>query len=163
MSSKQFSRAPSPRPPRGRGRASASSNSVSVLTYAGHLVPPLHWWRRLPAPAFTTVHLAVIRRAIAGFSTIGEPHWSAAAKGNPAAAVGVALRAIKRCRKSNPSFDLTMSALLRCAIEGSNTAALVLEHALGRMAANDPACVAIATSWQIASVVPQAHRVPRDA
>lgn len=148
MSSKQFSRAPSPRPPRGRGRASASRNSVSVLTYAGHLVPPLHWWRRLPAPAFTTVHLAVIRRAITGFGIIGESHWSAAAKGDPAAAVGVALRAIKNSRMPSPSLDLVMSALLRCAIAGDDAAIHTLTHVLWQMAADDPSCAQIAKSWQ---------------
>jgi hypothetical protein len=112
------------------------------------LVPPLHWWRRLPAPAFTGVHVAVLRRAVAGIFIIGEPSWPAAAKGDAAAAIGVVLRDIKRCRWPSPGFDLVMSALLRCAIEGSTSAALAMEYALGRMAAKDPACAAIAASWQ---------------
>ena len=148
MSSKQLTRVASPRPPGGQGRASKRRNRASASTYAGHLVPPLRWWRQLPAPAFTAVHVAVLRRAVAGIYIIGEPDWPAAAKGNPAAAVGVVLREIKRRRRPNPGFNLVMSALLRCAIEGSTTAALVLEYALGRMAAKDPACVAIAASWQ---------------
>jgi hypothetical protein len=126
-------------------------------------VPPLCWWRRLPAPVFTGVHVAVIRRAIVGITIISEPYWPAAVKGDPAAAVGVALRAIKHRRWPSPGGDLVMSALLRCAIEGSDTAALVLEYALGRMAAKDPACAAVAASWQAAAVAPPAHRVPKSA
>lgn len=128
-----------------------------------HGVLSLHWWRRLPAPAFTDMHVATIRKAIAGFSIINEPFWPAAARGNPAAAVGVALRAIKRRRTSDPCFDLVMSALLRCAIEGSTTAALVLEYALVRMAANDPGCAAVAASWQAATVAPQARHASKGA
>ncbi|MGA2568427.1 MAG: hypothetical protein ABSF41_16555 [Pseudolabrys sp.] len=127
------------------------------------MVPPLRWWRRLPAPAFTGVHVAVIRRAIAGITTVDEPYWPDAVKGDPAAAVGVALRAIKRRRIPSPGFDLVMSALLRCAIEGSNNSALVLEYAPGRMTAKDPTCAAVAASWQAATVAPRAHREPKGA
>jgi len=163
VSSKQFSRVPSPRPPRGLGQSSTRRNRVSVLRSAGHLVPPLHWWRRLPAPAFTAVHVAVLRKAIAGISIAGEPNWPAAETGDPVAAVGVALRAIKRRRWPSPGFDLVMSALLRCAIEGSHTAGLVLEYALGRMAAKDPACTAVAASWRTITAAPKPHRVPKGA
>ena len=130
MSSKQFSRIPSPRPPRGRGQSSTRRNKLSVLHLAGHSVPPLHWWRRLPAPAFTTVHVAVLRKAIAGIIIADEPNWPAAEKGDAVAAVGVALRGIKSREWPSPGGDLVMSALLRCAIVGSHTAARVLEYAL---------------------------------
>jgi hypothetical protein len=130
---------------------------------AGHSVPPLHWWRRLPAPAFTTAHVAVLRKAIAGIIIADEPNWPAAEKGDPVVAVGVALRAIKSRRWPSPGFDLVMSALLRCAIEGSHTAGLVLEYALGRMVAKDPACAAVAASWRTITVAPKPHRVPKGA
>ena len=163
MSSKQFSRVPSPRPPRGRGQSSTRRNKLSVLHLAGHSVPPLHWWRRLPAPAFTAAHVAVLRKAIAGIIIADEPNWPAAEKGDAVAAVGVALRAIKSREWPSPGGDLVMSALLRCAIVGSPTAALVLEFALGRMANNDPACAAVAASWRTISVAPKPHRVPKGA
>ena len=163
MSSKQFSRIPSPRPPSGRGRSSTRRNKLSVLHLAGHSVPPLHWWRRLPAPAFTTAHVAVLRKAIAGISIADEPNWPAAEKGDPVVAVGVALRAIKSREWPSPGGDLVMSALLRCAIVGSHTAALALEYALGRIAANDPACAAVAASWRTITVASKPHRVPKGA
>jgi hypothetical protein len=152
-----------PRPPGSRDRAPSRRSKVLGLTYAGHLVPPLYWWRQLPAPAFTAVHVAVIRRAITGFCLLNEPNWPSAAKGDPAAAVGVALRAIKRRRGPSKDVDLEMSALLRCAIEGSDTAALVLEYVLGRMAAKDPVCAAVAKSWRTNTVGPQAHRASKGA
>jgi hypothetical protein len=126
-------------------------------------MPPLHWWRLLPAPAFTTVHVAVLRKAIAGIIIADEPNWPAAEKGDPVVAVGVALRAIKSREWPSPGGDLVMSALLRCAIVGSHTAGLVLEYALGRVAANDPASAAIAASWRTVTVAPKPHRVSKGA
>jgi len=141
----------------------AEVTACSSPAGGGHSVPPLQWWRRLTAHAFTGMHVATIQRAVAGITIINEPCWPAAANGNPAAAVGVALRTIKRRRIPNPGFDLVMSALLRCAIEGSTTAALVLQYALGRMAGNDPACSAVAASWQSATVGPRSDRAPKGA
>ena len=138
-------------------RMVAEAASSALPADGDHGVPPLHWWRRLPAPAFTSGHVATIRRTVAGISIINEPCWPTAARGDPAAAVGVALRAIKRRRAPSPCFDLVMSVLLRCAIEGSTTAALLLEYALSRMTAEDPACSAVAASWQTATVALQPH------
>lgn len=131
---------------------------VLPLAESGAKGPSLRWWRRLPSYDFTATHLAVIRKAISGFLLISEPHWPAAAKGNPAAAVGVALRTIKRQGKPSPGFDLVMSALLRCAIEGSATAVLVLAHVLDRMATKDRSCAALAASWRSVKVAGQVRR-----
>jgi hypothetical protein len=126
-------------------------------------IPPLHWWRSLPASAFTAAHLAVIKRAIAGFGYIGEPGWPRAAKGEAAAAVGVALRAIKHHEKPTPSTDLVMSALVRCAIEGSRAACLVLDHALGRLSDDGPSSEALAASWRTKPVTSRAPHGPKGA
>ena len=164
MSSKRLIRMTAPAtPPPLPGRTAAEVAPSSSPADGGHSVPPLQWWRRLPAHAFTGMHVTTIQRAVTGISIINEPCWPAAAKGNPVAAVGVALRAIKRCRTPSPGFDLVMSALLRCSIEGSSTAALVLEYALGRIAAKDPVCAAVAASWQTAMVGPQSHHAPKSA
>ncbi len=109
------------------------------------------------------MHVAVLRKAIAGISIADEPNWPAAEKGDPVAAVGVALRGIKSREWPSPGGDLVMSALLRCAIVGSHAAVLVLEFALGRVAANDPASAAVAASWRAITVAPKPHRVPKGA
>jgi hypothetical protein len=153
-------------------RSSASStagvplrhgDTSGVAALPGSDIPPLHWWRSLPASAFTAAHLAVIRRAIAGFSYIGEPRWPLAAKGDAAAAVGVALRAIKHHEKPTPSIDLVMSALVRCAIEGSHTACLVLDHALARLSDDGPSSEALAASWRTKPVMSRAPHEPKGA
>lgn len=143
------------------GRDQKRRNQAAVVKHAGHMVPPLQWWRNLPALAYTAEHLKVLRKAIAGFDIIGEPHWSAAATGDPAAAVGVALRAIKRCRKPTPTFDLLMSALLRCAITGDDAAIHTLAHVLRQMAANDSSCAQVARSWQSTTSASPHHQLVR--
>jgi hypothetical protein len=73
-------------------------------------VPPLHWWRRLSADAFTTAHVVVVRRAIAGFSILSEPRWPDTVRGEAATTIGVALRTVKRRDTPAPVIDLLMSA-----------------------------------------------------
>ena len=164
MSSKQFSRVASPRPPRGRGQSSTRRNKLSVLDLAGHSVPPLHWWRRLPAPAFTTAHVAILRKAIVGIIIANEPNLAGRREGRSGGGGRRGLCVdIKSREWPSPGGDLVMSALLRCAIVGSHTAALVLEFALGHMAANDPACAAVAASWRTITAAPKPHRVSKGA
>jgi hypothetical protein len=105
---------------------------ASPLADAGRNVPPLQWWRRLPADAFTTAHLQTIRKATYGIGMIGEPRWPDAVRGDPAAAVGVALRVIKQRRTIAPIMDLIMSTLLVPAIAGDPAAIMVLVSMINR-------------------------------
>ena len=73
MSSKYLSRVAtltSSRPSDG-GRTAAEVAPASPLAEAGRNVPPLQWWRRLPADASTTAHLQTIRKATYGIGMIG--------------------------------------------------------------------------------------------
>lgn len=160
MSSKRLRRVSSSIASGGPDRSMIGRKAVAPIDLSQHdrEVPPLWWWRRLPADAFTERHLKVIRRAISGFLSLDEPYWSAAAKGDAAAAAEVALRTIKRRRTPSPGVDLVMSALLRCAVEGSATAILVLSHVLDRTAAKDRSCAALAASWRSIKIAEQDRR-----
>ena len=125
------------------------ATDAAGVTLPSSAIPPLHWWRCLPATAFEIAHVAVLKRAISGIGLIREPLWPAAANGDAAAAVGVALRAITRHRKPTPTLDLIMSALLRCALEGSSAAGVTLWYALDRLTAAEPAYAPVAASWQV--------------
>lgn len=85
-------------------------------------VPPLQWWRHLPAEAFTEAHLTVVRRAISGITILSEPRWPAAARGDAQAALAIASRAMNR--RATPAYaaDLVMSALLPAALAGETAA-----------------------------------------
>jgi hypothetical protein len=116
-------------------RAAFMVSPASVLAEQGRGVPPLQWWRRLSADAFTTAHLEVIQRAVSGICILGEPRWPDAVNGDPAAAVGVALRAVKRRGTPGPVIDLVMSAVLRCAVTGDQAAISVLVTMINRIGA----------------------------
>jgi hypothetical protein len=98
-------------------------------------VPPLHWWRKLSAEVFTGAHVRIIRKAISGFAILNEPRWSEAAKGNPAIAIGIALRTARLSGTAALSIDLVMSAVLLAALLGDPTAALTLATMIKRMGA----------------------------
>lgn len=157
MSSKRLSRVQSSIPTGGPDRGMLGRKAVAAKELPQHdrKVPPLWWWRRLPAQAFTSAHHAVLKRATSGFGHLSEPLWAVAAKGDAAAAVGIALRTFRRCPRPSPGVDLTMSVLLRCAIEGSGAAALVLSHVLARIADEDPGCALLASSWRSIKVAGQ--------
>lgn len=112
--------------PSGRYETSAPSREGSARAIALSKLPPLHWWRRLSADVFTGAHAHVIRRAVSGFAILNEPLWRKAAKGDPAAAIGIALRVARRRGTTAPVFDLVMSAVLLAALSGDPAAALTL-------------------------------------
>jgi len=118
---------------------------------ASQLVPPLHWWRSRPAETFTPSHNKTLRRALIGIGLLGEPRWAAAAGGDAAAAIGIALRTSASSDVVGPQRDLVMTALLRCALAGNPTAALVLSHVLHRLRSHDPNFPALSASWLTAS------------
>lgn len=102
---------------------------------AGNLsaVPPLHWWRHLPADAYTGAHLDILHKAISGITILNEPRWPDAVRGDPAAAIGVALRTAKRHSTPTPAVDLVTSAVVLTALAGDPAAALVLTKFIDRI------------------------------
>jgi hypothetical protein len=109
-------------------------------------VPPLHWWRKLPADVFTGAHVRIIRKAISGIAILNEPRWSEAAKGDPAIAIGIALRTARRSGMATPCIDLVMSAVLLAALLGDPAAALTLATMIKRKGATAERTPLIA-SW----------------
>lgn len=109
-------------------------------------IPPLQWWRRLPAEAFTAGHVKTLRKAMSGIGMIGEPRWPDAVLGNPAAAIGVALKMMRHRYTPMPIIDLTASTLLVPAMTGDHRAIATLASLIRRHA--DPADrMAVENSW----------------
>jgi hypothetical protein len=109
-----------------RKAATAAMRAAVALGAKASAVPPLQWWRHLPANAFTSDHLGVLRRAVAGIGMVGEPRWADAAWGHPAAAVAVALRVMQERRPLTPIVDLTMSTVLIAALTASDPDAIAV-------------------------------------
>jgi hypothetical protein len=109
-----------------RKAAIARRRAAATLGAKASALPPLQWWRHLPADAFTADHLGVLRRAVAGIGMVGEPRWADAAWGHPAAAVGVALRVMEEVRPLTPIVDLTMSTVLIAAVTAGDPDAIAM-------------------------------------
>src|SRR5664279_4863247 len=97
-------------------------------------------WRTLPPTAISQGALSSVRQEVAHLIEIGGPTWAGAGTGNAAAAITLALGAMRRRETQPPHFDVLMSAVLICAANGNSAAGLVLAHALRR--AGNPLCSA---------------------
>jgi hypothetical protein len=91
--------------------------------------------------------VVIARNVLIRTAIIGEPHWHLGAAGDAAVAIGVALRIQKRSGDKLVLVDVTMTAVLCCALEGNDTAALLLSNSLERRANNDTLCSALSDSW----------------
>jgi hypothetical protein len=114
----------------------------------GQWPPPLSWWRNIRGELFTAGIAAQLREHIAVFAIIGEPSWNAAAAGDAASAVRLALTVDQEV--AGPVIiDLVMTALLACAAEGDAAACLSMSYALRRRPGAGQAEARIATSWLV--------------
>lgn len=109
-----------------RCRATAPVRRAVVRAVDLSAAPPLHWWRLLPADAYTGAHLDTLHKAISGITFLNEPRWPDAVRGDPATAIGIALRTVKREGTPSPVVDLVMSAVLLTAMAGDPAAVQVL-------------------------------------
>jgi hypothetical protein len=112
---------------------------------------PLALWRSVPAFNLKIRDVGGLRDAMRGVQILGEPGWSAAVDGDPAEAVGIAIRVAVKAQLTELVVDLVMSALLATAIEGDHAACHVLAHILNRRSAVEPHAGNLATSWTLAS------------
>lgn len=126
----------------------ASGSTRHPVSRAAELsaIPPLHWWRHLPAESFTAAHVVVLQRAISGIGMVSEPRWPAAVRGDAAAAIGIALRTMKRRGTPGAIIDLHMSVVLLSAIKGDPAAVLVLATMVVRSGAKSDK-EALKRSW----------------
>jgi hypothetical protein len=108
---------------------------------------PLTWWRRLPAHAFRDLERAQISETLRHVDLLrGGDELRAALNGDDAAATAAA---ISMMPIENIDFhaDITMTALLRCALNGDATAALVLAQIVGLTDVGHSLTRELSVSW----------------
>lgn len=142
---------PSKRP---KSRSQSPTGQADFLARARANVPvtiplqhPLSWWRTRPADQFKKSDVYIARHLLMRSAIIGEPHWFLGAAGDAATAIGVALRAQRRKGGTLVTVDLTMTAVLCCALEGNPAAALLMSSVLTRQSEVDPPCKMLSDSW----------------
>jgi hypothetical protein len=125
------------------------SNTHDDLPFCAEDGPPLAWWRMLPMHHFRDAEHLLVRNALEGIAVIrGGEELAAALSGDPAAAIAAALSLVP-IRQVSLTVDITMTALLRSALDNdaAAAAALVLSHVIGRVEFDHPFATELATSW----------------
>lgn len=116
----------------------------------------LSWWRTIRANSFNAATAIALRRAMANIAIMGEPTWHEAAKGDVAAAVGLALRL--HPNTSPMIYDLIMTALAACAADDNAAACLVMSQSLRESPGACRTEARLATSWLVRSLKQAAHK-----
>jgi hypothetical protein len=101
----------------------------------------LVFWRRFGADSFTAARRARVD-AFVTKAVIADPRWPAAAAGDAAAAIGIALSQ-HATRFPDLQFDVAMTAVLLCGLNGDPAARVVL----AAMLRNRRVPERIAASW----------------
>ncbi|AMA56831.1 hypothetical protein [Bradyrhizobium sp. CCGE-LA001] len=110
-------------------------------------ISPLAWWRTLPSDLLHDAeHLLVIDTLgrISMFDRDGK--LPAAVRGDTAAAIGAALSLLP-FDEVTLTVDITMTALLQCALRGDATSTVVLANILHRVELNYPLAAELSVSW----------------
>jgi hypothetical protein len=111
---------------------------------------PLHWWRTRRPQGYGRHDVKAIRAALLEVGIVNDVDWLRAVTGDPATAIGVAVRQLNAYGMISPVTDAVVSAVLCCAIEGDHAARIVISSALRRRKKIDPLCHELCLLWRAA-------------
>ncbi len=136
-----------------RNQASTLANRLWPLSSQD--TPPLAWWRTLPSDKFRDAEKLLLLVTLERIAVLrGTSELGAAQRGDAAAAIAAAL-SVMPVQDFTLKVDITMTALLRCAVEGDNAAALVLANVLSRTGLN--LATELSASWFVQHVDRSPH------
>ncbi len=108
---------------------------------------PLRWWRTRAPEGFNARDLTVLRKALIIRPFVTEHDWYRAITGDAAAAIGIAARQMLDRSITAPEIDLSVTAVLACALEGDAASRVLISSALRRRAKIDPTCKCLSEKW----------------
>ncbi len=111
------------------------------------LTTPSHWWRIRPPHEMDLLDVRTIRSELLKLDACPHPSWQDAVMGDAAAAIGIALTALRDCGMTNPFVDAALSTVVCCAIEGDKAAITVVLSALRRRQRIDSRCCQLVAAW----------------
>ncbi|WP_256807402.1 hypothetical protein [Bradyrhizobium sp. Bra64] len=129
------------------GNVQNSSNVAYPDTTHRTSLPPTRWWRARSPHDFSRKDIRTIREFLLRHERVADCDWLGAVGGDPATAVGIAIKGLQRHGLKNPITDAVISAILCCALEGDPTAKMVLISALRRRAKFDSRCHMLRLHW----------------
>jgi hypothetical protein len=108
---------------------------------------PLTWWRRLPPHAYRNAERLLLCTTLRGINVLhGGDDLAAAKRGDAAAAIGVALD-LMPIEKFTLQVDITVTALMRTALDGDAASALVMAQIVGLTDLGHELTTELAASW----------------
>lgn len=127
-------------------------NASQLVNVPRHTpISPEAWWRTRKPQTLSRHDVKAIRGALLTKKIPNEIDWLRAVTGDPATAIGVAVRQLNSYGMTSPIVDAAVSAALCCAIEGDNAARAVVESALRRRCKIDPSCDELILCWRARS------------
>jgi hypothetical protein len=111
-------------------------------------VPPLTWWRTMPADKLGEAEQRILRATFRKIRVLTGREWLAAMHGDAAASVGIAV-AMMPIGTMTLEVDLAMSVLMSNALAGNAAAALVLSHLLRHAPLDHPFGPELSVSWLV--------------
>jgi hypothetical protein len=110
-------------------------------------ISPLAWWWTLPSDLIRDAEHLLVRATLDRITMMcGGNDLPAALRGDPAAAIAAAF-SLMPIDDVTLEVDITMTAVLRCALDGNAAAALVLAHVVGRAELDHPFATELSGSW----------------
>ncbi|WP_271669703.1 hypothetical protein [Bradyrhizobium sp. CCBAU 51627] len=108
---------------------------------------PLTWWRSSPAQSFKDQERSIVDTTLRQIAVVNcGDELASAVRGDAAAAIAVA-HSFMTISRITLHADIAATALLRCALSGNASAALVLAQLIGLGDVSPPQAVELATSW----------------
>jgi hypothetical protein len=128
--------------------ARGPSKMIAAWPLTAEDAPPIAWWRMLPSGLFHDVECLLMQTTLDRLVAMKEDRkWSEALRGDATAAVGIAISAMP-IKETVLETDVTMTAVLHCALSGDATAALVLAHVLDHADLGHPFGNELSASWR---------------
>jgi hypothetical protein len=108
---------------------------------------PLAWWRRLPPDAFRDAERLLLSTNLRGIRVLhGGDDLAAAMRGDAAAAIGAALD-LMPIEEITLQVDITLTALMRSALDGDAASALVMAQIVGLTDLGHALTTELAAAW----------------
>ena len=128
--------------------ACGPSKAIAAWPFTAVDAPPIAWWRMLPSGLFHDDECLLMQTTLESSVVMKEDRkWSEALRGDATAAVGIAIAAMP-IKETMLEIDVTMTAVLHCALSGNATAALVLAHVLDNADLGHPFGNELSASWR---------------
>jgi hypothetical protein len=110
---------------------------------------PLTWWRQLPSDAFRNDERLLLLATLRRISVLhGGDDLAAAMRGDVAAAIGAALD-LMPIEKITLQVDITLTALMRNALDGDAASSLVMAQIVGLIDVGHEFSTELAASWLV--------------